>query len=125
MFSQPPLTIQPKPQTNRNYVKKVIKAILILVFVVLIVILLTFAVILSGRTAISPMQTPSPAPTTFPTATRVSASSLILISVGFLQPCNPEMRLGLKAGAAKKGLIGGAHDITALPLNALQFNYLW
>ena len=123
IFIQPSLTGQPKPQANRNLVKKAAKTILILIFVVVIVILLSLAVILSGRTATTPMQTPSPAPTKPPTATQAPTSSAIVVSVGFLQPYNPEVRLGLKA--AKKGAIGNAHEITALPLNALQFNYSW
>ena len=116
MFSQPSLPGQPKPDTNRNNVKKAVKTILILVFVVVIVILLSLAVILAGRTGINPMQTPSPAPTTTPTAIQVSASSVIVVSVSLLQPYNLEVRSRLKA--SKMG-IGGADEITALPLNAL------
>jgi hypothetical protein len=123
MFSQPSLSGQPKPDANRNNVRKAVKTILILVFMVVIVILLSLAVILSGRTGINPMQTPSPAPTTTPTATQVSASSVIVVSVGLLQPHNPQARTGLRA--EKNGSIGSAHEIVALPLNALQFNYLW
>jgi hypothetical protein len=97
MFSQPSPSGQPKPDTNRNVVKKAVKAILILVFMVVIVILLSLAVILSGRTGINPMQTPSPAPTATPTATHVSASSLIVVSVGLLQPFKSQVRLGWRA----------------------------
>jgi heme/copper-type cytochrome/quinol oxidase subunit 2 len=104
MFSQPSLSGQPKPDTNINSVKKAVKTILILVFVVVIVILLSLAVILSGRTGINPMQTPSPAPTNTPTATHVLTSSVIVVSVGFLRSYNPEVRLGLKT--AKKGRLG-------------------
>jgi len=117
MLSQPSLTDQPKPHAIRNFVKKAVKAILILVFVVVIVILLSLAVILSGRTATTPMQTPAPAPTTTPTATQVLTSSVIVVSAGLLQPYNPKVQPGLKT--AKKRAIGSAHEITALPLNAL------
>jgi len=123
MSSQPSLPGQPKPDTNRNNVKKVVKTILILVFVVVIVILLSLAVILSGRTGINPMQTPSPAPTTSPTGSQVSASSVIVISVGLLQTNNFDVQLGFEG--CKKGVMDSAHEIAALPLNALQFNYLW
>jgi len=116
MFSQPSLPGQTKPDTIRNNVKKAVKTILILVFVVVIVILLSLAVILSGRTGINPMQTPSPAPTPTPTAIQASASSVIVVSVGLLQPYNPEVRQRLKA--SKRG-IGSANEVTALPLNAL------
>jgi hypothetical protein len=116
MFSQPSLPSQPKPDTIRKNVKKAVRTILILVFVVVIVILLTLAVILSGRTGINPMQTPSPAPTPTPTAIQVPASSVVVVSVGLLQPCNPEVRPRSKV--SKRG-IGSANEITALPLNAL------
>ena len=101
MSSQPSLSGQPKLDANRNDVKKAVKTVLILVFVVVIVILLSLAVILSGRTGINPMETPLPAPTTTPAATQVSASSVIVVSVGLLQPYNLRVRLCLKA--AKKG----------------------
>ena len=97
MSSQSSLPGQPKPDTNRNNVRKAVRTILILVFVVVIVILLSLAVILSGRTGINPMQTPSPVPTTTPTATHVPASYLIVVSAGLLQPYNPEVLQGLKA----------------------------
>jgi hypothetical protein len=105
MFSQPPLTSQPKSDTNRNNMKKTVKTILILVFVVIIVILLSLAVILSGRTAINPIQAPSPTPTTTPTVIQVRTGSLIVVSIGILQPHKPEARLGLRA---ETRAIGGA-----------------
>jgi hypothetical protein len=101
MFGQPSLTGQPKPHTDRNLVR----AILILIFVFVIVILFSLAVILSGRTATSPMQTPSPTPTTTPTVIQVRTGSLIVVSVGILQPHKPEARLGWKA---EKRAVGGA-----------------
>ena len=120
MFSQPSLTGQPVPRTTTNNVRKAVRAILILVFVVVIVILLSLAVILSGRTGTNPLQTPSPAPTTTPTMTRLSTISLIFVSVGLLQPSNSEMQTCLKTAERE---IDSANEITALPLNALQFNY--
>jgi hypothetical protein len=105
MFSQPSLSDQPKPDTNRNNVKKAVKTVLVLVLVVVIVILLSLAVILSGRTGITPMQTPSPTPTPTPTVIQVGKGSLIVVSIGLLQPYKPRMRLGLKA---EKSAIGGA-----------------
>jgi len=123
MFSHPSLSGQPKPHGNRNNVKKAVKTILILIFVVVIVILLSLAVILSGRTGINPIQTPSPAPTKTPTATQVSASPAIVVSVGLLQPNNLHSQLGFEG--CKKGATDNAHKIVALTLNALQFNYLW
>jgi hypothetical protein len=119
MLSQPSSTGQPKPHTNRDNLKKAAKAVLILAFVVVIVILLTFAVILSGRTATTPMPTSSPTPTAIQTATRVLTSSVVVVSAGVLQPYKSEVRLGLWA---KRGDCI-AHEIAALPLNALQFNY--
>jgi flagellar basal body-associated protein FliL len=105
MFSQPSLTSQPEHDTNRNNMKNAVKAILILILVVVIVILLSLAVILSGRTAINPMQTPSPTPTTTPTVIQVRTGSFIVVSMGILQPHKPKARLGLKT---EKRAIGGA-----------------
>jgi hypothetical protein len=69
MSNQPSMAGQPKPHTSRNVVKKDVRTVLILIFVVVIAILLSLAVILSGRTAVTPVQTPSPTPTTGVTAT--------------------------------------------------------
>ena len=101
MSSRLSLTGQPQPHPNRNPAKKALKTILVLVFVFVIVVLLTLAVILSGRTGIPPMQTPSPTPTKTPTTAQGATSSVIVFSVGLLQPYYPDVRLGLNA--AKKG----------------------
>ena len=91
MYSQPSLAGQPEPQPSRNIVKKDLRTILILVFMVVIVILLTFAVVLSGR-SISKTQpsTLTPTPTPTPTATQALASSVTAVSVGLVKPRKPE-----------------------------------
>jgi hypothetical protein len=74
VFNQPLLAGKPKPHASRNIVKKDVRTILILVFVFVIVIVFSLAVILSGRTTIPFVQTPSPSPTATPIYSSPTAS---------------------------------------------------
>ena len=114
MLGEPLMANQTNPYSHgNNVVKKDVRTILILAFVVVIVVVFLIAVILSGRTVVpsahspsatptpyptppisqaptlTPKMTPSPTPTTTPVPTQPPASSLTVVSVDLLQPYNP------------------------------------